>query len=154
MCYRRVLVVLLMLSFLSVTLQPVYSEAHWDMEPRFWADESKEKFFFRIHNGSHANRNPVKKELSVCFWIEELHSNDYAVISDKKCTMVVIKPDEWMTFDFELKDVDIRAETKNNKKLKRGNYRAAAMAREQKSKLEKLFFGASMERLYSYFEIK
>ena len=54
-------------ALLGVLLQTTSALAHWDMEPRFWADESKEKFYLRIHNGAHANRSAVKKELEVCF---------------------------------------------------------------------------------------
>jgi len=141
-------------AFLIIVLHATPALAHWSMEPRFWADESKEEFYLRIHNGAHANRSPVKRELSVCFWVEELSGGTHTAISEKKCSTVVLKPDEWLNFVFDLKEAAIHERAKNLGKLKKGSYRAVAMAREQKGRLAKILFGAALERLYSYFEVK
>lgn len=139
---------------LGVVLQTTSAQAHWDMEPRFWADESKGQFYLRIHNGAHANRRAVRKELNVCFWVERLSGNTYSAVSEKKCRTVVLKPDEWLDFTFDLKEAAIQEEAKIGEHLRKGSYRAVAMAREQKGTLTKIFFGAALERLYSYFEVK
>ena len=141
-------------AFLGVVLYTTSALAHWDMEPRFWADESKGQFYLRIHNGAHANRSPVKKELNVCFWVEELSGSTYTAVSEKKCRAVLLKPDEWLDFAFDLKEAAIQEQAKNGANLKKGSYRAVAMAREQKGTLARILFGAALERLYSYFEVK
>ena len=139
---------------LVLVLQTTAASAHWDMEPRFWADESKGQFYLRIHNGAHANRNAVRKELSVCFWVEGLSGSTYSAVSEKKCRTAVLKPDEWLDFAFALKETVIQEKAKNGAHLKKGSYRAVAMAREQKGTLARILFGAALERLYSYFEVK
>lgn len=141
-------------AFLGVVLHTAAALAHWDMEPRFWADESKGQFYLRIHNGAHANRSAVKKELNVCFWLEELSEGTYSAVSEKRCSLVVLKPDAWMDFVFNPKEAAIREQAKNGANLKKGSYRAVAMAREQKGTLARILFGAALERLYSYFEVK
>ncbi len=141
-------------AFLGVMLNAAAALAHWDMEPRFWADESKGQFYLRIHNGAHANRNAVKKELNVCFWLEGLSGNAYSAVSEKKCTLVVLRPDEWKDFVFNLREASIQGQAKNGANLKKGSYRAVAMAREQKGTLARILFGAALERLYTYFEVK
>src|SRR3972149_10093730 len=101
MCCKKVIVLFSVLPFIvMVIVQTKIAEAHWNMEARLWADDSKEKFFFRIHNGAHANRNPVKKELNVCFWIEDVAGGSNKIISEKKCDTVIMKPDEWIDFVF------------------------------------------------------
>jgi len=124
------------------------------MEARFWADHSKEKFYLRIHNGAHANRNPVKRDLKVCFWVEELVGNAYNAVSEKECRSVVVRPNEWLDFVFDLRKIGMQGRVKNGLKLKMGSYRAVVVAREQRSALAKFLFGAALERLYSYFEVK
>jgi hypothetical protein len=141
-------------AFLGVVLHAAAALAHWDMEPRFWADEPKGQFYLRIHNGAHANRSAVKKELNVCFWLEGLSGGTYSAVSEKKCSLVVLKPDEWMDFVFDLRGTAIQESVKNGAVLKKGSYRAVAMAREQKGTLARILFGAALERLYSYFEVK
>lgn len=128
---------------------------HWNMEARFWAEGQNEKFFLRIHNGEHANRRPTKKDLNVCFWIEETsEGNNSRTVSEKKCRAVVLKPDEWMTFEFKMTDAVLNMDATTDGKIKKGKYRAVAYAREQKRWFVKLIFGAAMERLYTYFEVK
>jgi len=128
---------------------------HWNMEARFWAEADSDKFFLRIHNGEHANRRPTKKDLNVCFWIEEAgEGGSFTVASDKKCSAVVLKPDEWMTFEFRMKDAVLKKDITVDGNMKKGKYRAVAYAREQKGWFMRLIFGAAMERLYSYFEVK
>lgn len=141
-------------ALLGVLLHSAPALAHWNMEPRFWADDSKETFYFRIHNGAHANRSAVKKELNVCFWVEELSGGDYKAVSEKKCSTVVLKPDVWMDFAFSLREAAVQEQAKKGANLKKGSYRAVAMAREQKGTLARILFGAALERLYSYFEVK
>lgn len=141
-------------ALIGVLLHSAPALAHWDMEPRFWADESKEKFYLRIHNGAHANRSPVKKELNVCFWVEGLTRGVYEAVSEKKCSTVLLKPDEWLDFVFDLKEAAMQEKAKKGANLKKGSYRAVAMAREQKGTLARILFGAALERLYSYFEVK
>jgi hypothetical protein len=141
-------------AMLYVLLAIADAQAHWNMEPRFWPDDSNEMFFFRIHNGAHANRNPAKKELNVCFWIEEVRGAENRAVSGKKCNAVVMKPDEWMTFEFSIKDVTINEAAASKGKLKAGKYRAVAQAREQRGWFMKLILGAAMERVYNYFEVK
>lgn len=148
---------LLLLIFLGATfmlVQPDKATGHWDMEARFWAAEGNEKFFLRIHNGEHANRRPVKKDMNVCFWIEDTGEGSNRLVSEKICSTVMIKPDEWMTFEFGMKDAVFEKDTVVDGKMKKGRYRAVALAREQKGWFMKLLFGAAMERLYSYFEVK
>jgi hypothetical protein len=131
------------------------AQGHWDMEARFWGDNSGETFTFRIHNGSHANRSPVRKELNICFWLEQsTAATTYASITEKKCSMVVLKPEEWMEVSFNRSDLAIQQQAKANGKLKKGSYRAVVVAKEQKGRLEKILFGAALEKLYSYFEVK
>lgn len=139
---------------LGLVFQTTAASAHWDMDPRFWADESKGQFYLRIHNGSHANRKPVKRELKVCFWVEKLSENAYSAVSEKKCSTVVLKPDEWLNVDFNLEEAPIQEKAKNGTNLKKGSYRAVAMVREQKGTLARILFGAALERLYSYFDVK
>ena len=139
---------------LGLVLQTTAASAHWVMEPRFWADDSKEKFYLRIHNGAHANRSPVMKKLNVCFWVEGLSGGAYNAVSEKKCSTVIMKPGEWLDFAFDLKEAAILEPAKNGANLKKGSYRAVATAREQKGTLAKILFGAALERLYSYFEVK
>lgn len=153
MGYKKVITVLLLLMFV-VMFQAKAVVAHWDMEPRFWADDSREKFFLTIHNGYHANRKPVKRDLNVCFWIEKLQDREYKIISQKRCTMTVVRPDEWVSLTFDIKDISIQEDIRNSGRLKRGSYRAVTLAREQKNRLAKILFGAALERLYAYFEIK
>ncbi len=141
-------------ALLGVLLHSAPALAHWNMEPRFWADDSKETFYLRIHNGAHANRNAVKKELNVCFWVEELSGGTYKAVSEKKCSTVVLKPDVWMDFTFSLREAAVEQQAKKGANLIKGSYRAVAMAREQKGRLAKFLFGAALERLYSYFEVK
>jgi hypothetical protein len=125
------------------------------MEARFWGDNSGEIFYFRIHNGSHANRSPVRKDLNICFWLEEpTAAKTYASITEKKCSTVVLKPEEWMDFSFNRSDLAIQQQAKDNGKLKKGSYRAVVVAKEQKGMLERILFGAALEKLYSYFEVK
>ncbi|MCL4492644.1 MAG: hypothetical protein M1510_12245 [Nitrospirae bacterium] len=152
--HRKGILALSLALLLGAVFQTAIARAHWDMEPRFWADASKEKFFLRIHNGAHANRNPVRKELNVCFWIERSAGEVQTRVSEKKCIMTVLKPDEWMTFTFGLKDLAIHGDAQNRGTLKKGSYRAVAMAREQRSTLARIFLGAALERLYTYFEVK
>lgn len=137
-----------------VALRVIPAGAHWDMEPRFWADDAKEQFFLRIHNGAHANRKATRKEMTVCFWIEGSVDKSYRQVSEKKCSEAVIEPDMWMDFVFKLKEAALYDEAKGVRGLKPGSYRAVAMAREQKGRLAKILFGAALERLYSYFEFK
>lgn len=116
------------------------------MEPRFWADESKEKFFLSLHNKADANRDPVREKMEVCFWIEGIRDNIPKRISEKRCIKFVMKPEELKTLDFELKESYFS--------FKRGNYRAVAMARQIKSRFVKFFLGAAMVRLYADFKVK
>ncbi|MBI5199144.1 MAG: hypothetical protein HZA09_03915 [Nitrospirae bacterium] len=153
MSFLKGITVLLLLVFV-VMFHANAVLAHWDMEPRFLADDSKEKFFLTIHNGYHANRKPVKKNLNVCFWIEKLQDREYKIISEKRCTMTIVRPDEWVSLTFDIKDISIQEGFRNSGRLKRGSYRAVTLAREQKSRLAKILFGAALERLYAYFEIK
>jgi hypothetical protein len=112
---------------------PAYG--HWDMEARFWGDNSGETFHFRIHNGSHANRSPVRKELNICFWLEEpMAAKTYEAITEKKCSTVILKPEEWMDFSFNLSDLAIQQQAKANGKLKKGSYRAVVVAKELKKR--------------------
>jgi hypothetical protein len=141
-------------ALLGVMLHSAPALAHWNMEPRFWPDDAKETFYLRIHNGAHANRSAVKKELNVCFWVEELSGGAYKAVSEKKCSTVVLNPDVWMDFAFSLREAAVQEQAKNGANLKKGSYRAVAMAREQKGRLAKILFGAALERLYSYFEVK
>lgn len=138
----------------GVMLHSAPALAHWDMEPRFWPDDAKETFYLRIHNGAHANRSATRKELNVCFWVEELSAGAYQAVSEKKCSMVVLKPDVWMDFSFSLREATALEQAKKGAGLKKGSYRAVAMAREQKGTLARILFGAALERLYSYFEVK
>lgn len=78
----------------------------------------------------------------------------YSAVSEKRCSLVVLKPDEWMDFAFNPKEAAIQEQAKNGANLKKGSYRAVAMAREQKGTLARILFGAALERLYSYFEVK
>ncbi|MCL5022694.1 MAG: hypothetical protein M1497_04900 [Nitrospirae bacterium] len=148
----RVIVICLAASL--VLLLHAAAMAHWDMEPRFWADATGEKFFLRIHNGAYANRSAVRKELNVCFWVEERSGNLYQAVSEKKCSMVTLKPDEWMDFVFDLRTVTMRGEAINGVRLKKGSYRAVAVAREQRGMVARILLGAALERLYSYFQVQ
>lgn len=147
---------LLLVVFAAIVLvfQADETLGHWNLEPRFWAADGNEKFFLRIHNGAHANRKSTKKDLNVCFWIEKVGEGSNSVISDKKCSAVVMKPDEWLTFEFSLRDAVLIRDEQTNGKLIGGRYRAVAMAREQQGWFMKLIFGAAMERVYVYFEVK
>lgn len=131
---------------LGITLLAKSAEAHWNTEPRFWIDESKEKFFLTMHNKAHANHDPVKEKIEVCFWIEEVGVNIHKRISEKKCMKFVLKPDELKTVTFDLKALSIS--------LKKGHYRAVAIARQLKNKIVKFFMGAAMARLNEDFEVK
>lgn len=143
------LVCVLMFSYTDI------ARAHWDLDSRFWQDdEEKDRFFLRIHNGTHANRKPVRRKLNVCFWLEVEGNKDYTPVSDKQCSMVVIEPDGWKNFSFELNKLSVHEDVKNTDRLKKGNYRAVVVAREQKGMIARLLFGAVLERLYSYFEVK
>lgn len=140
-------------AWIVLSASPAYG--HWDMEARFWGDNSGETFYFRIHNGSHANRSPVRKELNICFWIEEPTAvKTYAPITEKKCSTAVLKPEEWMDFSFNRSDLAIQQQAKAGGKLKTGSYRAVVVAKEQKGMLKKILFGAALSKLYSYFEVK
>ncbi len=141
-------------ALLGVLFHSAPALAHWNMEPRFWADDSKETFYLRIHNGAHANRSAEMKELKVCFWVEGLSGGTYTAVSEEKCSTVLLKPDEWLDFVFDLKKAVMQEKATDRGRLKKGSYRAVAMAREQKGRLAKILFGAALERLYSYFEVK
>lgn len=144
---------LLLCTWIVLSVSPAYG--HWDMEARFWGDNSGETFHFRIHNGSHANRSPVRKELNICFWLEEpMAAKTYASITEKKCSTAVLKPEEWMDFSFHRSDLVIQQQAKANGELKKGSYRAVVVVKEQKGRLEKILFGAALEKMYSYFEVK
>jgi len=143
--YGHTIAVLIALC-LSVAFQVKSAEAHWNMEPRFWADESKKKFFLSLHNKADANRDPVKEKMEVCFWIEEVRDNIPKRISEKRCIKFVMKPNEFKTLDFELKETYFS--------FKRGNYRAVAMARQRKSRFVKFFMGAALAKLYADFDVK
>jgi len=59
-----------------------------------------------------------------------------------------------MDFAFSLREAAVQEQARKGANLKRGSYRAVVMAREQKGALARILFGASLERLYSYFEVK
>ena len=149
---RQLLLIVLASIFLFI--QSEEAIGHWDMEARLWAEGGNEKFLLRIHNGEHANRKPTKKDLKVCFWIEDAGEGNNRLVSEKKCSTVIIKPDEWMTFEFSIRDIPINEAAKSQGKLKAGKYRAVAQAREQRGWFMKLILGAAMERVYNYFEVK
>lgn len=151
---RRLIIGIFLASVFAVALPIRPADAHWDMEPRFWAEKTQERFFLRIHNGAHANRKASRKEMMVCFWLERAKGASYEKVSEKKCSEAVMEPDAWMNFVFALKEAVLHDEAKRGSKLKPGNYRAVAMAREQKGKVAKIFFGAALERLYTYFTVK
>jgi type II secretory pathway component PulL len=65
-----------------------------------------------------------------------------------------IKPDEWKTHGFELKDLVVYEEAKQAGKLLTGRYRAVAVAREQRNRWVKIFLGAALLRHYSDFVVK
>ncbi len=132
--------------YLCITLLATAVEAHWNMEPKFWVDESKEKFFVLMHNKAHANHDPVKERIEVCFWIEEVRDKVYKRVSEKKCMKFVLEPNELKTVSFDLKELSVS--------LRKGNYRAVAVARQVKSKIVKFFMGAAMARLSENFEVK
>ncbi len=140
--------------FILIALRAVPASAHWDMEPRFWADDAKETFHLTIHNVAHGDRSPGTREMNVCFWIEGLSANSYSAVSDKKCREAVLKPNQWLEFLFQMRETVIQDRAKNGAKLKKGNYRAVVLAREQRGRLAKILFGAALERLYSYFDVK
>ncbi len=64
------------------------------------------------------------------------------------------KPDVWMDFAFNLRKTAVQEPAKQGANLRKGSYRAVAMAREQRGTLARILFGAALERLYSYFEVK
>lgn len=124
------------------------ASAHWEMDSRFWQDKSDdEKFHFRLHNGIHANRKPVSRELKVCFWLERNAGDEFEPISDRKCSLTTLEPDEWGDFEFNVYDLDIFEHAKTLGQLKQGVYRAKVSAREQKNRISSLLFGAALERL-------
>lgn len=149
MRYRRF--VLLLAQAFVVALVCVYASpasAHWDMDARFWLDKKAEnKFIFRIHNGSHANRDPVRRTLNICFWIEGMSGSVYEPVSDKKCELVDMKSDTWKKLELEVYDLAINGSVKIGGKLKNGVYKVKVSAREQKNRFMRLIFGASLERL-------
>src|SRR5512146_1992282 len=101
------------------------AQGHWDMEARFWGDNSGETFSLRIHNGSHANRSPVRRELNICFWLEQsTDATTYESITEKKCSTVVLKPEEWMEASINRGDLTMQQQAKAKGKLKKGSYRA------------------------------
>jgi hypothetical protein len=59
-----------------------------------------------------------------------------------------------MEVSFNRSGLAIQQQAKANGKLKKGSYRAVVVAKEQKGRLEKILFGAALEKLYSYFEVK
>lgn len=145
----------LTLAFALVCVYSSPASAHWDMDARFWLDkESENRFVFRIHNGSHANRDPVRRTLNICFWIEGVSGSLYEPVSDKKCELVDMKPDTWKKMELKVYDLAINGSVKKEAKLIDGAYKAKVSAREQKSGLTKLIFGASMERLFVEFVVK
>jgi len=148
MRYQR-FILLLALGFTPVFAFVSPAWAHWDMDARFWLDKKVEnKFIFRIHNGSHANRYPVRRTLKICFWIESKRGSGYEPVSGKKCKLVDMKPDTWEKQELQVYDLDINESVKNDGKLKDGAYKMKVSAREQKNSFLKLLFGASLERLF------
>lgn len=153
---RTIKFMFLLLTVISLVLfQIAEAEAHWNMEPRLWSDDSREKFNFTIHNGSHANVTPTTKDLEVCYWVEKRNlDTEFEQVSEKECSFIQILPDDWFRMSFKLNDVVFYEGVKNTDTLKKGSYRAVVVAREQKGLLKRIILGAAFERLYSYFEIK
>lgn len=148
MKHRR-FVSLLASAFVLALVYSSPASAHWDMDARFFMDKKVEnKFIFRIHNGSHANRDPVRRTLNICFWIEGKSGTLFEPVSDKKCELVDMKSDTWRKLELKVyDDLAINGSVKNDGKLKDGSYKVKVAAREQKNGLMKLIFGASLERL-------
>jgi hypothetical protein len=118
------------------------------MDARFFLDKKAEnKFIFRIHNGSHANRDPERRTLDICFWVEGMSGTVYEPVSDKKCELIDMKADSWRKLELEVYDLALNASVIENSKLTNGVYNVKVSAREQKGGLMKLIFGASLERL-------
>ncbi len=139
----------------GVLIQAIPVSAHWDLDSRFWRENPEDqKFLLRIHNGTHANQTPVERLLSICFWVERVDGENYTPVSEKMCFAEAIKPDEWKTYGFELKELVVYEEAKQAGKLLTGRYRAVAVAREQKSRWIKIFLGAALLRHYSDFVVK
>jgi len=131
------------------------ASAHWDMESRFWQDKKQgEVFHFRLHNGSHANRQPVLRELDVCFWLEGKIQSGFATVSEKKCQLVTMKPDEWRDFRFVIGELKVNAEASKSGSIVPGEYKARVSAKEQKHWISAMLFGAALERLGLDLELK
>ena len=129
--------------------------AHWDMESRFWQDKKQgEVFHFRLHNGSHANRQPVVRELDVCFWLEEKIQKGFAAVSEKKCQLVTMKPDEWRDFRFVIDELKVNQQARKSGSIVSGVYKARVSAQEQKHWISAMLFGAALERLALDLELK
>ncbi|VAX20820.1 hypothetical protein MNBD_NITROSPINAE04-1908 [hydrothermal vent metagenome] len=144
----RPFILSLALAFMSVCAYSSPAGAHWDMDARFWLDKKVEnKFIFRIHNGSHANRYPVRRTLNVCFWIEGKRGGAYEPVSEKKCKLTDMKPDTWEKSELNVYDLAIDGSVKKDGKLRDGEYKVKVSAREQKNRFMRLLFGASLERL-------
>lgn len=133
---------------------PTAAAGHWDMDARFWQDDVKERFNLRIHNGTHANREPVRRELDICFWVEKEKDRSYMPVSERKCTANVLRPDEWLNLSFNMGEVRFDEGCRPGGKLSSGKYRAVMTAREKKGIIARLIFGAALERLYTYFEVR
>jgi type II secretory pathway component PulL len=148
-------IALVLTVFISVLVQANAVSAHWDLDSRFWRENPEdEKFLLRIHNGTHANQRPVERLLRICFWVERVDGENYTPVSEKMCFAGAIKPDEWKTHGFELKDLVVYEEAKQAGKLLTGRYRAVAVAREQRNRWVKIFLGAALLRHYSDFVVK
>ncbi len=122
--------------------------AHWDMDSRFWQDKNEDTLYrFRLHNGTHVNRQPTQRELNLCFWLEKKIDQDYRLISNKLCEPVFMRPDEWKDFKYSLND--LKAPIKGGKKsgFPKGMYRVKVSAKEKKNWLSAMLFGAALERL-------
>jgi len=145
----RPFILSLALMFMSIGVHSSPAGAHWDMDARFWMDKKVEnRFIFRIHNGSHANRYPVRRTLNICFWIEGKRGGVYEPVSEKKCKLADMKPDTWEKSELNVYDLAIDGSVKKDGKLRDGEYKVKVSAREQKNRFMRLIFGASLERLF------
>ncbi len=131
------------------------ASAHWDMESRFWQDKKQgEVFHFRLHNGTHVNRQPILRELNVCFWLEGKNESGFAAVSERKCQLVTMKPDEWKDFRFVISELKVNPEAGKSGSLVPGEYKARVSARERKHWISAMLFGTALERLALDLEMK